>query len=290
MAEPVHYGFPGTINAKAQASWLPKVGAARFGVRGATDLQVVRNTSLDRGISILGGDIYGDAVLSVYDPTVPAAVIGLPAPSSGTSRWHMVVARRDWQNPYTVAFPTIDAGPSLPARLPAWQNNPGVTSDQPLALVEVIAGQSAVGQIIDLRCWAAAGGYLIKDAHALDYLKELGAVARLGGTTYTCQLLTGDVVDWVSSMVPVVQAGKMLFNIAASASSLTKTVTFPKPFAAAPIVTATLASNVAGNASQLLVSAYGETTTGCTLKIQTNDNTSIGTTYNINVNWTAVQP
>jgi hypothetical protein len=283
MAEPVHLGFPGTVNAQQQATWLPAVGGARFGVVAPDDLEVVRNTGLDRGISINGGRIWGDGVYSIFDETVPAATFALPAPAAGTTRWHMVVARRDWQNPYTLTFPAIDAGPT--AALAARENNPGVTSDQPLALVEVIAGQSAVGQIIDLRCWNSGTLIIAKDERVKGYLAEIGAVLKVGRIKWTYEDTGNSVFDWVLEPGPfAMAAGADSFTMNGSATT-TKAVTFPPGrFTAPPIITLGKAMSGRG---EINFFATNQTTTGFTLGAQTTSGAA--SVIGVACNWTAVQ-
>ena len=84
-------------------------------------------------------------------------------------------------------------------------------------------------------------------------------------------------------------AGSATLSFGAGVAFITSNVALPAGFTQAPIVTVTLGSNVAANASKLLLSAYSATTTGFTIKMQTNDNTNIGVGYNFTFQWVAVQ-
>ncbi len=86
-----------------------------------------------------------------------------------------------------------DPAPSIPTgRL----RGPGVQDDQLLALVQVIAGQSPVGQIIDLRMWPTMV-YNTANLLALTDAK-LGAEALVGGVRYHRELDTAGNPQWVS--------------------------------------------------------------------------------------------
>jgi hypothetical protein len=195
----------------------------------------------------------------------------------------MVVARRDWQNPYTVNFAYIDAGPS--AVLPVRQDNPGVTSDQPLALVEVIAGQTAVGQIIDLRCWNSGGLIIAKDERVKDYLEEIGAVLKVGRLKWTYEDTGNSVFDWVLEPGPfAMAAGTETFTMNGT-STTTRTVTFPPGrFTVPPIITLGKAMSGRGD---IVFYAIGSTTTGFTIGAQCAN--SVNLSIPVACQWHAVQ-
>lgn len=86
-----------------------------------------------------------------------------------------------------------------------------------------------------------------------------------------------------------IASGTATLSFGAGVAFITSNVALPAGFTQAPAVTVTLASNVAGRASLLLLSAYSATTTGFTMKMQTSDNANMGTTYSLTFNWTAVQ-
>lgn len=93
----------------------------------------------------------------------------------------------------------------------------------------------------------------------------------------------------LNTMPYKIASGTATLSFGAGVASVTSNVALPAGFTLPPVVTVTLASNVAGRASLLLLSAYSATTTGFTIKMQTSDNANIGTTYSLTFNWTAVQ-
>ncbi|SEE26936.1 hypothetical protein SAMN04489740_1007 [Arthrobacter alpinus] len=188
---PTSYGYPGSINAAALATWLPAAAAARFSVAGVDDWRVTTQGGLDRGIRINAGTGTGDGIMDV---TAEYETMALPLVESG-SQWFLVVRRRNWSVPATTV-PMIIAGTSAKA-IPARSNTPGVESDQPLALCRVQAGQTVVQEIIDLRCWAGNGGVVIADILARDYLARPGADVLLGSTTWRYTIGALGVWTWV---------------------------------------------------------------------------------------------
>lgn len=95
--------------------------------------------------------------------------------------------------------------------------------------------------------------------------------------------------DRLDKLPVKVATGSATLTFGAGVAFITSNVALPAGFTVAPIVTVTLGSNVAGRASLLLLSAYGATTSGFTIKMQTSDNANIGTSYNITFQWTAIQ-
>ncbi|QIN94351.1 minor tail protein [Arthrobacter phage Abba] len=95
--------------------------------------------------------------------------------------------------------------------------------------------------------------------------------------------------DYVDARTPnLTDSGSVIIALATNDYFKTVAITFSTPFTAPPKMSATITSNVAGRAAQLNAYAYAATTTGCTLKIMTNDVAAIGTSYNISVDWVAV--
>lgn len=189
---PVSYGYPGSINAAALATWLPAAAAARFSVVGPDDWRVSVLGGLDRGIRINAGTGCGDGVMDV---TAEYETVSLPLVVSG-SQWFLVVRRRNWATPATTNLAVI-AG-TAERKLPARSNNPGFESDQPLALCRVQAGQTLVQEIVDLRCWGGNGGLVAADALALDYLDRPGADVRVGPVSYRYALAPDGTWGWYS--------------------------------------------------------------------------------------------
>jgi hypothetical protein len=282
-------GYDGTIDEVQLADML-----YRYSVEGPDDYKATTQAG-DRIVAIGNGTALGPGTVDVATnlPTIQFA-------SATGTRWDLVALRRDWQPPGGLSEIVIIQGgsaqdyPAVGTATTSWNRRPGIMDDQPLYLQQV--NGTLLGARIDLRCWEAHGGMVAASESALGYLERIGARVKVGANIWSWEVVNG-VEGWVKTPpAPILKAGKTTIHIAAGASSATKLLPFTgpsgqaEPFAVTPIVTVALNSNAAGAASQLLVSCYSETTTGFTAKIQTNDNTSIGTTYDINVSWIAVQP
>jgi len=202
---PVSYGYPGSINAAALATWLPAAAAARFSVVGADDWRVSVLGGLDRGLQVNAGTGCGDGVMDV---TAEYETMSLPLVGSG-SQWFLVVRRRNWAAPPSTNLVAIPG--TSEKKLPARSDNPGFESDQPLALCRVQAGQTIVQEIVDLRCWGGNGGLVAADAMALDYLARPGADVRVGPVSYRYALAADGTWGWYSdqplSLAPLQVSG-----------------------------------------------------------------------------------
>ncbi|MEG9248001.1 hypothetical protein V6S67_07880 [Arthrobacter sp. Soc17.1.1.1] len=183
------YGYPavfdeagevvsGAIDAAIGAKYWPAIQSGRFTALGKNDWKVTAQVGVDRGIRVNAGTIVGDAIMDTlpqYD------TFSLPAVTSGTQRWYMVVARRSWTDP---AFTRIMFLPGFvdTTALPERSDDPGRESDQPLALCLVEAGKTVIEQIIDLRVHAGgSGSYYAYNGQALQYLESPGAEVFQGG-------------------------------------------------------------------------------------------------------------
>lgn len=165
------YGYPGSINAAALAKWIPNVAAAQYSVDGPGDCRVVIGTG-DRVVQVKAGTIIGDGILDIFNSPTN---LTLSAPSGTTTRWDMIVCRRTWSSTpgaSTSVFTVIQG--SATKGLPSRNNNKGVQSDQPIALCRVVGGQTAVQEIIDLRCFAHNGGVFALDELVMGYIDQPG--------------------------------------------------------------------------------------------------------------------
>lgn len=176
-------GYDGTVDESSWAKLMGNAARSTYGVADRTHWRVTTHPTLTRGVSIATGSGWGHGVYDTNDATVSLAGASI---SSGT-RWDMVVARRNWSGTggsTTFAIITGTATKALPVR----NTNPGSLDDQPIALVQFTAGQSAATAIVDLRIWAGSGGGLYaQDLLARDYTN--GAGTRL--------FINGE--DWVST-------------------------------------------------------------------------------------------
>jgi hypothetical protein len=179
----------------AWANAHPAIGASAYGVRSSTDWAVTAVAGADRTVSIAAGFGWGHGVT---DSTVANETIQLDTVSSG-SRWDLIVARRDWTPTAGVtSFVKVNGGSTQ--TIPGGRLvGPGNIDDQPLALVQVTAGQTQPTAIIDLRCWASNGGAVAKDVLAKSYLDIVGASVYIGGMVWRYIPGANDVPEWVAS-------------------------------------------------------------------------------------------
>lgn len=187
-------GYPGTVDAKAQATWLPMVAAAPYSVAGTGDLRVSQRTGADRGISVAAGTAAGDGVMDTLD--VADNTLAIPIQSSG-SRWYLVALRRNWSTNKTTL---VLIGGSASKELPKRETTPGTLSDQPLALVRVEAGQAAVREIIDLRVWGGPGGMFALDELVMAYMTKIGVSIQIGAYRWTRTLNSSLAPGWSKSV------------------------------------------------------------------------------------------
>jgi hypothetical protein len=138
-------GYTGTVN-EVQWSKLSALVGQRWNVADDTSFAVsISNTHGDRGVDVAAGTAFGDGVMDVNSATIPlnAGTLG-----SGT-RWDTVVVHRKW-GVGAASDVTIRAGTSSQTPTLTY-TSPGVECDQPLALIKIVSGQTAIQQVIDLR-------------------------------------------------------------------------------------------------------------------------------------------
>lgn len=184
-------GYDGTVD---EADWTKLMGdAARstYGVGGGTDWRVTAHPTLARGVSVATGSGWGWGVYDTNSATVSLAGATI---SSGT-RWDMVVARRDWSGTggsTTFAMITGTSSQTLPNR----NKTPGDVDDQPIALVQFTAGQSAPTAILDLRVWSGTGGGLVgNELLCRDYNTDIGTRICIDGEDWLSDV-NGNAQTW----------------------------------------------------------------------------------------------
>lgn len=188
-------GYDGSVDEVQMAGMVPKTGASEYGVAGAGDFAVSAVAGQDRTVSIASGTGWGHFILDVSSANETRA---LAAPASG-SRWDMICLHRDWQPVGGATTVKVIQSGSTSTTLPTRDNDPGVTDDQPLALVRVDAGSTTIGDIIDLRCWGRNGGLTAKDTRALQYLTAIGTSVEINGTTWQRLLDSNDTPVWAKT-------------------------------------------------------------------------------------------
>ena len=187
-----------TGNPYTELAWAdahPRIGSGSYGVRSGGDWKVTAVAGADRTVSIAAGFGWGSGVI---DKTVDNDTIQLDAITSG-SRWDLIVARRDWTpTAGETKFMKINGG-SVKAIPGGRSMIPGGIDDQPLALVQVTAGQTQPTAIVDLRCWATNGGMVAKDDLVKGYLNDLGTEVYINGVGWRYIPGSNDVPEWVAT-------------------------------------------------------------------------------------------
>jgi hypothetical protein len=146
-------------------------------------------------VSIAAGFGWGHGVT---DETTANETIQLDTVTSG-SRWDLIVVRRDWTPTAGESkFMKINGG-SVKAIPGGRLSGAGAIDDQPLALVQVTAGQTQPTAIVDLRCWARNGGVVAKDDLVKGYLNDLGTELYINGIEWRYIPGANDVPEWVTS-------------------------------------------------------------------------------------------
>lgn len=194
------HGYDTTsTNPYTETAWadaFPSIGLASYGVRSPLDWKVTAVAGQDRTVSIGAGWGFGHGVT---DSTYANDTIQLDTISSG-SRWDMIAVRRDWTPTAGVTkFVKVNGGST--AVIPGGrQANPGGIDDQPLALVQVTAGQTQPTAIIDLRTWAGDGGGIV-GAHDLirTFLNRTGTRIQINGTDWVRVVGANDTPEWRQS-------------------------------------------------------------------------------------------
>ena len=176
------YGFPGTVTPTAWASIIGNASGGVFGVAALGDLKLTANAVGDRGALLSTGTAYGHGCIGIWNSTTQFNF----AAASGTSdRWDCVVVRRTWSNTPGVSVTTLAVKTGSSSKsLPSLVMNPGTQTEQPLWMVRVKGGQTAIQEIVDVRCFSANGGVQAMDPLAMGYLNLPGSRVEIGGTIY----------------------------------------------------------------------------------------------------------
>lgn len=194
------YGFPGEITPSAWAQIIGNASGGVFGVGAGTatgigELKLSPNAVGDRGAILTAGLAYGHGCIGIWNTTNQ---FNFDAPAGTADRWDCIVIRRTWSSTPGASVTTlaVKTGTSTKA-LPALTMNPGVETEQPLWLVRVKGGQTAIQELVDLRCFAANGGVQAMDMLARDYLANPGSRVEINGTMYEYRANAGTTsVGW----------------------------------------------------------------------------------------------
>lgn len=166
----ISVGYDGAVTESQWSDMIKKIGSAEYGVVNSGDWKVTPVTGADRTVSIAPGKGWGHGI---FDENTTPVQVQLDPVASGV-RYDLIVMRRDWTGiggSSTFAKVTGNSEVKIPV---GRTKGPGVIDEQPIALVQVSAGQTAVGTIRDLRCWAGNGGMVMWHDLTLGYLEALG--------------------------------------------------------------------------------------------------------------------
>jgi hypothetical protein len=200
--------------------------AAEYGVVGPDDWKVAVKPGVDRTLTVAPGIGFGHTVIDENDEA--EVTVTLNTLASGTTRWDMIVARRNRSGPGgTTTFTKVTGTSAGLATFASRLQDPSTTDDQPLALVQV-NGNGAGGVInaatlIDLRAWAANGGMVATSDLVLQYLNAVGTQVQVGSVVWTRILDSASAPVWAKSRATI--APMSLFGAGSPLVSATAPVT-----------------------------------------------------------------
>ena len=285
-----------TTNPYTETAWadaFPSIGLARYGVRSPLDWKVTAVSGQDRTVSIAAGRGYGHGVT---DKTVANETIQLDTISSG-SRWDLIAVRRDWTPTAGVSqFVKVNGGATqvIPG---GRQIGPGNIDDQPIALVQVTAGQTQPTGIIDLRTWSGDGGGLVANHDLVrSYLNTTGTRVLIGGIDWHRRVGANDTPEWVKSTTSRVVNGSLVdLNTVAGVTAVTTNsngdVSIPVP-ALLSSVTAVLLTDATASVGGPVLLKWTSGTTGTTVITcrAFGTNGSPLPNYNLTISWAIFGP
>lgn len=145
-------GSQGYSNVFSDLGWArsaPFHGYGRYATQNSGAWNVIADGANARGIIIKAGRGFGDGI---YDETTADIALQFDPPPVGQTVYGAVLATRDWGAKTTTL--RVLLGTTSTAQPPGGlTTNAGFTSDQVIALVQVVSGQTAVGPILDRRTW-----------------------------------------------------------------------------------------------------------------------------------------
>lgn len=183
----ISVGYDGAVTESQWSEMIKKIGSSEYGVVGINDWKVTIVTAADRTVSIATGKGWGHGV---FDENTAAVQIQLDTVASG-SRWDLIAAKRDWTGVGGVTSFVKVNGTSAKEIPVGRTTGAGVIDEQPIALVQVTAGQTAPTAIVDLRVWAGNGGMVANDEMALFYLNALGSSVLINSSQKTFNRIIG---------------------------------------------------------------------------------------------------
>lgn len=166
----------------------------------ASSMRVSVNSGAVLTVTVSAGQILGWGVLVKSDAAIDKTLASV---TSGT-RWDLVCLRRDWStNTASIEVVQGTATQAIPSGRSA---TPGGVDDQPLALVQVTAGQTVPTAVLDLRVFPSK---VLEASSLLGVPTRLGTIVRVAGINYRRELV-GTTPTWVSFEQPPVLASPSL--------------------------------------------------------------------------------
>ena len=201
----VSQGYAGTVGEVEWAQQLPYAGGSDYSVHDVASHAVSIVTAADRTVKVTAGPVYGRGVRDVLAADTN---VQLDAAAAGQTRFDLLVVRRRWSPPGgTTTLEIVKGTPAATnavtdaVRLSAFVTrktlaaaattaSAAATADsavdeQPIALVQVVAGQQNPVIVADLRCWHANGGLVAAHDYARQYLVALGTQVRIGDVLWS---------------------------------------------------------------------------------------------------------
>lgn len=169
-------GYAGTVTDAEWARLVPFAGRAEYTIPDPDSFRASA-ASGDRNVDISPGTAAGQGILDESDATV---TLNLPSVGSG-SRWDMIGLERDWG---TGASTLVRVAGSAAKALPSRTQNPGIADVQPLWLLRVAAGQTAIQEFVDLRVFVGEGGCYARDDLVRSYVTRVGTRISIGTDTW----------------------------------------------------------------------------------------------------------
>lgn len=149
------YGYSGSVDSVAWANIQQAVGC-RYMVSKFSDCKVAPLVGGTRQVTISTGFAGGSGVL---DEITEAETVTVSDAFASGIKYFLICLHRDWSTNTTTVKVITAAGTSLPSSMPTRDNTPGVSDDQPLALVSLAAGDTLPTVIYDLRAVGGPNGF-----------------------------------------------------------------------------------------------------------------------------------
>lgn len=274
-------GFDGAVD-EAAFSRMMAEGGSPYGpfcsvVTGDPDRfagQVVVKPGGTREVLIapFASTAWGVRVTSTAQEVKQSPVVG-----SGT-RYDLICVRRDWSGTGGTATIEVVTGTSV-QQIPTSANKVNAAGagvdDQPLALVQYVAGQTNAAAIIDLRTWPSKVHYANS---LLAVPKVYGARAIVNGELWRVDA----ALSWVSESPRITHAGTVTHTYRGGTQPPATFISFPQWFGGMPSVQ--LGCNDPG--IDLWYSVKG--TQG--FYVNSRSNTGPRAVLNLDISWTASGP